>query len=155
MMSKNDSEVVGGKMKKYIIIFALVLISVSGFAESFNPNLMMPSLINMNKIKMHHSMSFMSGVSSNNQGFYQSQYTNHIKYQFSPKLSMNLDLNFVNVGTATFNKGFDIEGNNDNNTMVLPEFSLNYQPTENTFITIEYRQVGGYGNTGYHRNWWD
>jgi hypothetical protein len=60
----------------------------------------------------------------------------------------------VNAGTATFNKGFDIEGNNDNNTMVLPEFSLNYQPTENTFITIEYRQVGGYDTNSYNRNWW-
>ena len=155
MTGENDSCVSGGKMKKYIIIIALLVLCASGFANSFRPNLMMPSLVNMNKISMHHSMSFMSGVSSNNQSFYQSKYTNHIKYQFNPKLSLNLDLNFLNAGTVTFNKGFDIEGNNDNTTMVLPEFSLRYQPTENTFITIEYKQVGGYGSSSFHRNWWE
>lgn len=112
------------------------------YNSGFNPNFRLPSLFNPNNINMKHSISFMSGISSNNQGFYQSMYTNHILYTFNSKLNLKLDLNFVNDGSITFNKGFNIEGNNDNASKILPNFSLNYKPTDNTSIILEFRSYG-------------
>jgi hypothetical protein len=108
-----------------------------------NPNLSGNSLLNMNKMDMGHTLSFMAGGSSNSQGFYQSTYTNHIFYTVNEKLRFNIDLNFVNYGTATFSKDFDIEGNNDNKSNVVPAFNMQYKPSENTTIEFHF-QYGGY-----------
>lgn len=136
-------------MKKIILTLSIFLvISLSYSQSSFTPQLRKFSLLNPNKLSVNHSVSFMSGFSSNNNAFYHSQYTNHIQYRFNPKLTLNLDLNFVNMGTAKFSDNFNIEGNNDNNSKVLPEFSLNYRPTENMNIKIEFRQ----GNVYHLRN---
>ena len=142
-------------MKKYIFVFTMIIIVTAVFANPFKPNLMMPSLINMSKLSMHHSVSFSSGLSSDHQSFYQSKYTNHLQYQFNPKLSLSVDLNFMNYGTATFDDSFNIEGNNDNQTRVLPEFSLKYSPSENTQFIIEFKHVGGYDYYNNYRNWWE
>ena len=116
------------------------MLSAEILPNAFTPNLLMPSFINPDKFSMNHSVSFMSGFSSNNQGYYQSVYTNHLKYQFSSKLNLKVDLNFVNFGTATYQSGFKFEGNNDNISKVLPNFQLNYSPTKNTQISIEFKQ---------------
>ncbi len=127
-------------MKKII----LILILMSGFLygqiidSGFNPNKFAPSLFNMNDLEMNHSVSFSTGFSSG-QSFYQSVYTNQIKYQFNSKLSLNLDLNFVNFGTGSM-QNWEFDSNNDNQTMVLPNMQLNYRPTENILIQVEYNQ---------------
>ncbi len=118
----------------------------------FGPRLNSPGLLNMSNMKMNHSMSFSSGFSSQGDGFYQSRYTNHLFYKFSPKLELNVDLSLVNYGTANIDNSFSISGNKDNSTAVIPEFSLNYRPTENTTIRIEYRSMGM--NTAHHNRWW-
>ncbi|MEA1973122.1 MAG: hypothetical protein U9N34_07515 [Candidatus Cloacimonadota bacterium] len=96
------------------------------------------SLLNPNKLDMSHSMSFSTSFGNDNTALYQSVYTNHLKYNFSPKLKFEIDLNFVNNGSAMFDSKFDIEGNNDNKSMVIPGFSLEYKPFENTSIRIQY-----------------
>lgn len=130
-------------MKKILILMIIVL-AVSLNAEimnnAFTPELLMPSLINMNKLTMDHSMTFSSSFSSDNNSFYQSVYTNHLNYEFTPNLNLKIDLNFVNYGTATYQSGIEFEGNNDNTSKVLPNFQLDYSPNENIKFMIEFRQ---------------
>ena len=128
-----------------IFIFTLmlvmsVIINADVIENAFTPSLLTPSFLNTNNITINHSVSFMSGISSNKQSYYQSVYTNHLNYQFNPKLNLKLDLNFVNYGTATYKSGIEFEGNNDNTSKILPNFQLNYSPSENTSFTIEFKQ---------------
>ncbi|MBM4398851.1 MAG: hypothetical protein FJ041_00770 [Candidatus Cloacimonetes bacterium] len=132
-------------MKKVMLILTLIaalyLLSAqnSVFNNMFSENSSSSSLLNPYKLKMSHSMSFSAGTSSNGLGFYESRYTNHLKYEFSPKLDLAVDLNFVNFGTATSSGGFSFEGNDDNKTKVLPDFSLNYKPSDKISIKVEYK----------------
>ncbi|MDP2174051.1 MAG: hypothetical protein Q8M98_06590 [Candidatus Cloacimonadaceae bacterium] len=100
------------------------------------------SLLNLNRLSMRHSMGFEAGTSSAGDGYYLSRYTNHLKYQFSPRLELDLDLNFVNFGTAS--NSFKI--NDDNSNKVIPEFSLRYKPSDSVLIQFEFKQ-----NTGIMR----
>ncbi len=132
-------------MKKIIMIFVILLLIAAVSADMsnkfINPTLYSPSIIDLNKITMNHTISFTGGISSNQQSIYQSLYTNHINYQISSKLNFRLDLNFVNYGSASFDQKFRFEGNGDNQSTILPEFSLTYKPSENFNIIFEYRNV--------------
>lgn len=108
----------------------------------FNPNFQLNSLLNPNKVKINHSFSFGTAVSSNGYGLYESAYTNHIKYNINPKLNLKLDLSFVNAGTMT-HQNYKINGSHDNKNYIIPSFSMEYKPTDNTRIIFEYRQVQG------------
>lgn len=149
-------------MKKALIILTLIaaLYLLSAQNSVFTPESnsitgsVSSSLLNPYKLKMSHSMGFTAGTSSRGIGFYESRYTNHLKYEFSPKFNMELDLNFVNYGTAMTGKGFVIESNDDNKTKIIPEFSLNFNPSKSVSIQLEYRHLGGYNP--YYRspfNW--
>lgn len=142
-------------MKKIIFIILISAIAIMLNAEilsnAFKPTMLMPSFLNSNNLSINHSVSFFSGISSNKQSYYQSVYTNHLKYQFNSKLNLNVDLNFVNFGTATYKSGIEFEGNNDNTSKILPDFQLNYRPSENMNIIIEYKQYGS--NNSLSRNW--
>ena len=94
------------------------------------------SLLDLNRISMNHSMGFSAGVSSAGSGYYLSRYTNHLRYSFNPKLDMELDLNFVNFGST--NSSFEF--NADNRSTIIPEFKLNYRPSESVQLQIEFRQ---------------
>jgi len=137
---------------KRIMLITILIIAFSLNAEiinsAFTPELLMPSMINMNKLTMNHSMSFSSSFSSNSQSAYESVYTNHITYKFNSKLDLKIDLNFVNFGTATHQSGIEFDGNNDNTSRVLPNFQLNYNPSENVKFVIEFRQY----NSPFERN---
>ena len=140
------------KLCLIVIVFGLFQVISAEQPENFmNPSMMTPSLIDFSKLSMHHSISFTSGISSNKQSYYQSLYTNHLQYTFSPKLKLNVDLNFANFGTATYKQGLKFEGNNDNMSDIFPEFSLQYQPTENTSIVIEYRRLNP---LNYNNRYW-
>ena len=140
-------------MKKVIMIIILITSMVVLNAEiinsAFTPDLLMPSIINMNNLTMNHSMSFSSNISSNSQSAYESVYTNHLSYNFNSKLNLNVDLNFVNYGTATHQSGIEFDGNNDNTSRVLPNFQLNYNPSENVKFVIEFKQY----NSPFERNY--
>ncbi len=142
-------------MKK-IFTLILVMISATIFAENFNSmdlsTFQVPSFLDMNKVNVSHSISFTSSVSSNGYGSYESVYTNHLNFNFNPKLSLDIDLNFVNFGTATFHKIYDIEGNNDNDSAIIPEFSLKFQPSDNTSIILEVRRGINYQNR-WNQRW--
>ncbi|HQB98081.1 MAG TPA: hypothetical protein PKZ46_04035, partial [Candidatus Cloacimonadota bacterium] len=89
-------------------------------------------------LKMSHSMGFEAGTSSMGSGYYLSRYTNHMKYQFNPKLELDVDLNFVNFGSLNTNTGFAL--NDDNNSKILPEFSLRYKPSDSMSFEIRMSQ---------------
>ncbi len=121
-----------------------------------NSGLYQPSFFDLNKIDMNHSLSFQSGASSNGQGYYLSMYTNHLSFDFHPKLTFNLDLHFANFGTASFNKNFDIEGNNDNASEIFPEIQMEYKPNDNMSIRVEFgRTPGYYYRSSLFDNRWD
>ncbi len=140
-------------MKKVIIIIMLitsiVILNAEIINNAFTPELLMPSIINMNNLSMNHSMSFSSSISSNSQSAYESVYTNHLSYNFNSKLNLNIDLNFVNFGTATHQSGIEFDGNSDNTSRVLPNFQLNYNPSENVKFVIEFKQY----NSPFERNY--
>ncbi len=137
---------------KRIMLIIILIIAFSLNAEiinnAFTPELLMPSMINMNNLSINHSMSFSSSISSNSQSAYESVYTNHLNYKFSPKLDLKVDLNFVNFGSATHQGGIEFDGNNDNTSKILPNFQLNYNPSENVKFIIEFRQY----NSPFERN---
>jgi hypothetical protein len=131
-------------MKHVLALIALLATVGMLCGETFSPlafrtNSPSFSLLNPNKMTMTNSMSFSSGVCSGGQGFYNSTYTNHILYRFNQKLKMNVDLNFVNQGTMTHNSGISFEGNGDNNSRILPDLQLEYNPSDNTSIRFEFR----------------
>lgn len=142
-------------MKKVMIVLAITLmagmLAAQFDSKLFSPDYYIPnrlnsSAINLQNLDMHHSVSFMSGFSSgSNQAFYQSMYTNHISYKISDKWNLKMNLNFVNYGSATYQQGIEFDGNRDNQSKVLPEFQLQFKPSENTSLTIEFRQ--GYGRS--------
>lgn len=138
-------------MKKYLMLIALslVLITLNAQASVFesNPFRMdnpVGHLFNPYKLKMSHSMGFSAGTSSNGLGFYESRYTNHLFYEFNPKLNLALDLNLVNYGSVSSGQGFSFDSNDDNKTKIIPEFSLNYKPSDAVSIRLEYRNLRGY-----------
>jgi hypothetical protein len=112
------------------------------------------TLLNPYKLKMSHSMGFSAGTSSNGLGFYQSRYTNHLQYDFSPKLNMAIDLNFVNFGSTSQNKSWSIQSNDDNKSRILPEFSLTYKPSDAFTLQVEYRNLSNQSPwLGYPSDW--
>ncbi len=139
-----------------IVIIAVASLSLSAqdnaYHSGFNPHFQLPSLgsefsnslFNPDNLTVNHSMGFMSGVAGD-QSYYQSRYTTHLGYALSKDLDFKIDLNFVNDGTATMNGGFDIEGNDDNDSQLLPNMSLEYRPFKNTVIRIDYQSY----NTNY------
>lgn len=137
---------------KRIILVTLLILAFSLNAEvinsAFTPELLMPSVLNINNLTINHSMSFSSSISSNSLSAYESVYTNHINYMFSPKLNLKVDLNFINFGSATYQGGIEFDGNNDNTSRILPNFQLNYKPSEKMNFTIEFRQY----NSPFDRN---
>jgi hypothetical protein len=122
-----------------LILISLVFPAMASYnlpKPDLNPfSLNSPILKN---IKMSHSMGFEAGSSSGGNGYYLSRYTNHINYQFSPKLELDLDLNFVNFGTMNTTQSFAL--NDDNNNKILPEFSLRYKPSDSMSFEIKMSQ---------------
>ncbi len=151
-------------MRKIIIVIVLMSAAALLFAQGstfINPDLLrsrfqQPSVINLDNLDINHSISFSAGASSSGEGFYQSRYTNHLRYKISEKLKLNVDLNFLNFGTMSHDSGVMFSGNEDNTSQIVPEFSLEYNPSDNTRIIFEYRQYDPYswGSSSYRDRRW-
>ncbi len=70
-------------------------------------------------------MGFEAGSSSSGHGYYLSRYTSHLNYKLSPSWDAQLNLNFVNFGSAMTKSS--VEFNDDNQSTVLPEFLFTLQ----------------------------
>ena len=158
-------------MKWFVMILVLTSVVCSLCAEmsffqptpSFNPNFNLGGFLHPDKLRMNHTMSFMSGVSSRGDGFYQSAYTNHLQFDLRTNLKFNVDISFVNLGTMSHNNDLKFSASDDNHNMIVPSFSLEYKPTDSTTILFQYQQVRGYvGGNSYNRynpynpgnEWW-
>jgi len=129
-------------MKKTLIGILILLLSLPLLAQIDipKPNLNPykgsgTPLFGLNKLSMSHSLGFEAGTSSSGRGYYLSRYTNHINYAFNPKLDLELDLSLVNYGSTS-----KLQFNSDNNTKVIPEFRLNYRPSDSVNLSVEFGQ---------------
>lgn len=150
-------------MKKTLLGILIIALSLPLLAQidipkpNFNPYRQeTPGLLSLDRFSMNHSLGFSAGMSSVGTGYYLSRYTNQISYVFSPKLDLELDLSLVNFGST----GAKLEFNSDNSTKVIPEFKLNYRPSDSMNLSIEFRQAAPW-NQAYspwqtdQRPWYD
>jgi len=141
-------------MRALLLLLVLCVIGIPMYADydfyqptfDLGSGIRLGSLINPEKVKMNQSMSFSSGASSTGNGFYQSAYTNQLQFDLRDNLKLNVDMSFVNLGTMTHQNDLKFSGNDDNRNVLIPGVSMQYKPTDNTTIYIEYKQSTGYGS---------
>ena len=126
-------------------------LSFDSLTPNFNPNFQLGGFLNPDKVKMNHTMSFSSGMASNGLGYYESAYTNHLMFDLRDNLKFNVDLSYVNFGTMTHDSNLNFNSNNDNQGVIVPAFSLEYKPTENTTFYFEYNTLHRGIDSSYNR----
>jgi hypothetical protein len=153
-------------MKKTLTLTVALLICISLSGEfsfftpspNFDPGFQLGGFLHPDNMKMNHSMSFSSGVSSTGHGFYQSAYTNHLRFDLRDNLRLNIDTSVINMGSMTHENNLRFSDNKDNHNVIVPAFSVQYKPTENSTIYFEYRQYRGIDAMRHSRNphheWW-
>lgn len=114
---------------------------------NYNPSSLFLGFINLNNLEMHHSLSMSYGASSN-YGVALSTYTNSLSYKFSDNLKLELDASIVNTPYNTLGDSFT----NSINGIYLSRAQLNYKPSENTNIVLQFRSGPGayYNPYGYY-----
>ncbi len=102
--------------------------------------------IDPSKFSMQHSVS-MSYSSFAGQGVALGVYTNSMRYDFNDNLNVQVDASIVNSPYNTLGDGYT----NSINGIYLSRAALNYKPSENTSISIQFRQgPGAYYNSYYN-----
>jgi len=110
-------------------------------------------LIDPSKLQMRHSYS-LSYSSLGGRGISLGQYVNSMRYDLTDNLDLQTDVSVTHSPFGTFNQ----ELTNALTGINLSRVALNYRPTDNTFISFQFRQVpyssylGGYGGYGYGYN---
>lgn len=140
-----------------LLIFFLVHISSAQFRgmEPKNPSIqdgvvkpssenLMFGFFNPDKFTMNHSVS-MSYMSLGGQSVGLTMYTNSMRYQVSEQISARADVSLVyspfsSLGT-TFQK--DIAG------IYLNRAQVDYQPSKNFRVSLQYRNMPTYGYSPY------
>jgi hypothetical protein len=90
-------------------------------------------LLDPSRFNISHSYS-MSYISSGFQSDLLGMYLNHIRYQFSVPLSLQVDWGYVIRPLDANNPDPNVKAGN----FALPRIALQYQPTKNMFISFEY-----------------
>jgi len=109
------------------------------------------SLLDFSRMKWSHSytLSYLSGGGySGSVGIL----NNNLFYEFSSKLSMNLNLGIMHHAGA-------IWGDENNNATLLPGFLLDYHPSDKFSVAFGIQRVNGYypyypGNRFYNSGWY-
>ena len=91
------------------------------------------SFFNPNNFNMSHSVS-MSYTAFGSQGVALGVYTNSMSYQFNENLNVEVDASLVNSPYSSFGNQF----NDQINGIYLSRAQINYKPSENTFLSIQY-----------------
>ncbi len=137
---------------KYISLCAALILLCSSIlcAQDLTPpqnapsSFSFPSKLPLNNLKMSQSISFSTTYNSGTKSaYYLSNFCNSFTLPLSDKLKLALDLNFVNYGK--FGSSSPLVSNE--NTKILPNFSLDYAPTENLRFRIEYQSFPTYYHT--------
>lgn len=90
----------------------------------------------MNRFSMHQSVG-MSYLSSNAGGISLASYTNSMAYQISDPLAVRMD--FTLQGSPFGSSG--MYTGNDISKLFISRAELNYRLSENSFISVQYRQL--------------
>jgi hypothetical protein len=97
---------------------------------------------------MRHSFS-VSYISVGGKGMMINSYTNSIFYKFSDNLNLQADISLVTSPFSSFGRGFQ----NQISGIYLNRVELNYRPTNNILINIQYRQLPFYQYYPYYYRW--
>ena len=92
------------------------------------------ALINPAKFSMHHSYS-LSYYSVGKQGSSQGLYLNTMSYQFSNPLSMQVRIGYLHQPFGGFGQTLGM------NKVFLQRAMLQYKPSENMIIKLDYQQL--------------
>ena len=107
-----------------------------------NPSSLLLGFINPDNLHINHSMS-MSYTSFGNQGIALGVYTGSLMYKFSDKLDLQIDASVVNTPYSSFGE----EHANQINGVYLSKAQLNYRPSKDMNITIQFNRIP----YGYYR----
>jgi len=137
---------------KYTLTIFLLIVMVSASSAQFRDqavaqeNIASPgigvepavkpfSLIDLSKVRWSHSYSvsfFSGGNSSGSAGLFNST----LFYDFSSKLSLAVNLSVAHSPSSLF-------GDAEANASFLPGFALDYHPSKNFQMSIQFQQVDG------------
>ena len=167
-------------MKKYIVLacfFVLgVLVNAQYKDEADNskyirdgflapaPSTNILGFINPDNFSMDQSIS-MSYSAFSGQGVAMGVYTNRMTYAFNNRFNVELDASIVNSPYNTLGENFT----NNLNGIYLSKAALNYKPTDNTYISVQFRQMPGsyyysgrpyymshsFGNSLFYDDWFN
>ncbi len=120
-----------------------------GMVKNYNSSFVL-GFINMKNLEMHNSFS-MSYSSFGGQGLALGVFTNSLFYKFSDKVNFLLQTSIVNSPYSSMGGRFA----KDLNGIYIRRAQLNYRPTKNTFISVEFsndptRYVNPYFGSGYY-----
>jgi len=93
--------------------------------------------INPDNFTMHHSFGLSYSAFGGVGGMALGVYTNSMAYKFSDKLNLETDISVVNSPYNSFGKDFSKQING----VYLSRVQLNYKPTDNMNIILQYQQV--------------
>lgn len=147
-------------MKKLLLISLLVFSGIinaqfKGEAEkpvdirdgivNNNPSSLLLGFINPDNLKINHSIS-MSYTAFGNQGIALGVYTGSLMYKFSDNFDLQIDASLVNTPYSSFGQ----EHANQINGIYLSKAQLNYRPSEDMHITIQFNRIP----YGYYRSYY-
>ncbi|MFC2133230.1 hypothetical protein ACFLTH_01315 [Bacteroidota bacterium] len=107
-----------------------------------SPSSLLLGFINPDNLQINHSMS-MSYTSFGNQGIALGVYTGSLMYKFNDKLDLQIDASVVNTPYSSYGQ----EHADHINGVYLSRAQLNYRPSEDMHITIQFNRIP----YGYYR----
>ncbi len=125
-------------------------VDIKGKIINNQPSSSFLHFLDSENFQMHHSVG-MSYSSFGKNGVMLGTYTNSMFFKILDNLDVRIDASFVTSPYSTFGEKFskDISG------IYISRAELNYRPTENSKITIQfYNPIGEfypYGNYGYSK----
>ncbi len=147
------------KMRRMTMRVSLVLgvilgLTASGFGQLKSDKLAQPTasqsvlqsessnllfgILNPANMSMRHSFSF-SYATFGGKGMTVGMYTNSLFYKISDPLNVQVDVSLLHSPSNTL--GGNVQ--NSLNGIYITRAELNYRPTENTWLQIQYRQLPG------------
>ncbi|OGU54325.1 MAG: hypothetical protein A2V66_14185 [Ignavibacteria bacterium RBG_13_36_8] len=112
-----------------------------------SPSSFILGFIDPNNLQIRHSVD-MSFMASGKNSIALGVYTGSLSYKFNEKFNLRLDASIINSPYNSLGKEFT----NRINGLYLSRAQLNYKPSDNFFISIEYRQIPAGYYTPYYNN---
>lgn len=146
---------------KNLILLIIFFASVTLFAQFKDNGLNEPSVkegvvnhssgdsfgfLNANNFQMHHSFN-LSYSTIGGYGTSLGVYTNSMFYKLMSNMNVQMDISLVYSPYSSFGKNFQ----NDLNGIYISRAAVNYYPTKNMEISVQYRNMPyNYGYFGYY-----